>query len=57
MKSYLLAHGFVDKGDILVRYSSPRIGWKPEDGTLIVGYYEWPQKVTSIEMLEKIIDL
>ena len=57
MKEELLQLGFVDKGDVLVRYSNPRVGWKPADGTLIVGYHEWPQKVTSIEQLEQIIDL
>lgn len=40
MKSVLLKLGWVDKGDVLVRYSRPRLGWKPADGTLIVGYHE-----------------
>ena len=57
MKEELLQHGFVDKGDILVRFSNPRIGWKPEDGTLIVGYFEHPTKVFTIEELKKIIEL
>ena len=45
----LLKLGFVDKGDVLVRYSDPRIGWKPEDGTLIIGYFEYPEKVNSLK--------
>lgn len=57
MKEELLSHGFVDKGDVLVRYSNPRVGWKPADGTLIVGYNEYPKKVYTIEELMKIIDL
>ena len=56
MKDQLLALGWVDKGDVLVRYSNPRIGWKP-DGTLIIGYNEWPTKVNTIEELKKIIEL
>ena len=55
--NYLISLGWVDKGDVLVRYSNPRLGWKPADGTLIIGYHEWPEKVTSIEMLETIVDL
>lgn len=57
MKDALLALGWIDKGDVLVRYSTPRIGWKPEDGTLIVGYHEWPKKVLTINHLKGIIDL
>lgn len=57
MKEELLALGWKDKGDVLVRYSSPRIGWKPADGTLIIGYYEWPEKVNSIDVLREIIEL
>lgn len=57
MKEALLSLGWVDKGDVLVRYSRPRIGWKPADGTLIVGYREWPEKVTTIEKLKEIIEL
>ena len=56
MKEHLLSIGWVDKGDVLVRFSSPRIGWKPADGTLIIGYHEWPEKVMSLERLFEIID-
>ncbi len=56
MKDQLLKLGWVDKGDVLVRYSNPRIGWKT-DGTLIIGYHEWPTKVKSLEQLNKIIEL
>lgn len=50
----LINNGWVDKGDVLVRYSKPRLGWK-EDGTLIIGYHEWPEKVTTIEELKIIL--
>ena len=53
-KEYLLSQGWVEKGGVMVRFSNPRIGWKP-DGTLIVGWHEWPEKVTTIEELNKII--
>ena len=53
----LIALGWVDKGDVLVRYSNPRIGWKPADGTLIIGYHECPYKVFTVEQMEKIIRL
>lgn len=53
MRNELIKLGWIDKGDVLVRYSNPRLGWK-EDGTLIVGYHEWPDKVTSIEQLKLI---
>lgn len=57
MKEALLSLGWVDKGDVLVRYSKPRLGWKPGDGTLIIGYHEWPEKVTTIEKLKEIIEI
>lgn len=56
MKDQLLNLGWIDKGDVIVRYSDPRIGWKPSDGTLIIGYYEHPKKVYTIEELNKAID-
>ena len=56
MKDKLLKLGWVDKGDVLVRYSSPRLGWKP-DGTLIIGYHEYPKKVYTMEELKQIIEL
>ena len=53
-REYLLAQGWVERAGIMVRFTNPRIGWKP-DGTLIVGWHEWPEKVTAIEQLNKII--
>lgn len=52
-REYLLSQGWVEKGGVMVLFSNPRIGWKP-DGTLIVGWNEWPEKVTTIEELNKI---
>lgn len=57
MKEQLLSLGWVDKGDVLVCYSSPRLGWKPADGTLIIGYKEWPEKVWDIKTLNDIVTL
>lgn len=54
MRDELLKSGWVDKGDVMVRYSSPRVGWK-EDGTLIIGYHEHPEKVYSIKRLKEIL--
>ena len=51
----LLRRGWLRKGDFIVRFSNPRIGWKPEDGTLVVGWHEHPEKVTSLEKLEEIL--
>ena len=60
MKDQLLALGWKlthnSAGEeTLVRFSNPRIGWKT-DGTLIVGYYEWPEKVYTIEKLNEILE-
>ena len=55
IKDELIARGWVDKGDVLVRYSVPRVGWKPKDGTLIIGYREWPTKVHSVAEIEQIL--
>ena len=55
-KQQLLDLGWVDKGDVIVRYSNPRIGWKL-DGTLIIGYRQCPFRVFTIEQLSKVIDL
>ena len=56
LKSQLLALGWIDKGDVLVRYSNPRLGWKPADGTLIIGYHEYPKKVRDMATLNFILD-
>lgn len=49
-REYLRTLGWVDRGDIMVRYSLPRVGWK-EDGTLIVGYHQVAEGVTTTEQL------
>ena len=54
MRDQLLALGWVEKNGVLVRYSNPRLGWKP-DGTLIIGYWEYKEKVTTIDQLNKIL--
>ncbi len=55
-KNRLLRLGWADRGDVLVRYSNPRIGWKPVDGTLIIGYREYPKKVFSVQQIIKAIE-
>ena len=55
MKDKLISLGWVDKVDVLVRFSNPRLGWKPSDGTLIIGYREWKEKVFDYEKLEQIL--
>lgn len=55
IKYELLKLGWIDRGDVLVRYSNPRLGWK-EDGTLIIGYHEYPKKITSVKQLNTIIN-
>lgn len=55
VKAELLARGWVDKGDVLVRYSIPRVGYRLKDGTLIVGYREWPEKVHSVREIEQLL--
>ena len=52
-KDYLSAQGWREVCGIMVRFTSPRLGWK-EDGTLIVGYHEHPVKVTTVEQLQEI---
>ena len=54
-KERLSRLGWVEKAGIMVRFSSPRLGWK-EDGTLIIGYHEWPEKVKTMERLNEIIN-
>lgn len=41
---------------VLVRFSDPRVGYKPDDGTLIIGFHEYPDYVYDYEQLMKIID-
>ena len=53
LKYDLLYLGWVDKGDVLVKYGNPRLGWKPSDGTLIIGYHEYKHKVHTIDDLNK----
>lgn len=56
LKAQLLSLGWVDKGDVLVRYGNPRLGWKPANGTLIIVYHEWPEKVKDLETLNFILN-
>ena len=55
MKEKLIRRGWVEKAGIMVRFSNPRIGWK-SDGTLIIGWHEYPEKVFSVERLEEILN-
>ena len=50
----MLALGFYWSRDIWVLKRDTRIGWKP-DGTLIVGYHEWKEKVTDLAELLAIL--
>ena len=50
----MLSLGFYWSRDIWVLKGETRIGWKP-DGTLIVGYHEWPKKVTDLADLVAIL--
>lgn len=54
LKDYLIAKGWVSRNGVFVRFSNPRLGWKP-DGTLIVGYHERKEKVTTIKQMEEIL--
>lgn len=47
--------GWVEKNGVMVRYSHPRLGWKP-DGTLIVGYWERKEKVLTLEELQGLLE-
>ena len=55
LRMELLQQGWEDHGDVIVRRSDPRIGWKPVDGTLIIGYHEHPKKVFRWQDLEIIL--
>lgn len=54
MRAALLSRGWVERAGIMVRFTNPRLGWK-EDGTLIIGWHEYPEKVTTIQQLESIL--
>lgn len=52
----LKALGWAEKSGIMVRFSTPRIGYKP-DGTLIIGYFEYNEgKVETLEELLTILE-
>ena len=53
-REYLLSQGWKEKSGVMVQFTNPRIGWK-KDGTLIIGYHEYPEKVTTIAQLERIL--
>lgn len=55
LRMELLQQGWEDHGDVIVRRSNPRIGWKPADGTLIIGYNEYPEKVFHYSRLKEIL--
>ena len=52
---YLRDHGWVEKEGVMIKYSKPRLGWKA-DGTLIIGYHEYPKRVLHISELKKILN-
>ena len=54
-KQLLRTLGWEEHSGFMVRFTNPRIGWK-EDGTLIIGWHEYPEKVTSMERLNEILD-
>jgi len=56
MEEYLKEKGWLFRGGVWVRFSTPRLGWKL-DGTLIVGYHERPEKVRTSEELEALLDM
>lgn len=56
---YLKSQGWVERKNsfgvyVLVRFSHPRLGFK-QDGTLIIGYHEYPEKIESIKQLNEMI--
>ena len=55
IEQYLRANGWLERAGIQVHFGQPRLGWKPEDGTLIIGWHEYPQKVTDLNELINII--
>ena len=55
-EAYLESKGWVKKGDVLVKFINPRLGWK-DDGTLYMGYFTFPVKITTISQLEHILSL
>ena len=55
MKDELAKLGWLERGGVMVRFSNPRIGWKT-DGTLIIGWHEYPEKVYTMERLNEILD-
>lgn len=52
-KSVLAEMGWVEKAGWMVRYGAPRLGWM--GGRLVIGYRDFPERVTTISQLEKIM--
>lgn len=52
--AFLKAIGWEERNGILVRFSKPRLGYK-RDGTLIIGYHEYPEKIKSIEQFNEML--
>lgn len=55
-KAFLLRNGWVDKGDILVMFSNPRVGWKPESSELVIGWHRWHEPVVYVKSLKQILN-
>ncbi len=55
MEDFLSEKGWLFRGGVWVRFSSPRLGWKL-DGTLIVGWHEYGEKVRTAEELEAVLE-
>lgn len=53
-RQYLKELGWKEKNGIMVLFSNPRLGWK-DNGTLIIGYHEYPFSVTTIEKFNSVL--
>ena len=56
LSEYLLSCGWILANGVYVLKSLPRLGWKP-DGTMIIGYFEFPAKITTVEEMEMMLKL
>lgn len=55
LKEYLTEQGWLFRGGVFVRFSNPRLGWRPEDGTMIIGYHERAGKVTTVAQMKEVL--
>lgn len=57
IEDLLVSKGWSYTGGAYFIKTSPRLGWIPETGRFIIGYYEFPRPIDTIEKMQMMLKL